>query len=148
MQSARGERHFIGGAVVAGLIGLGALLTAPPALAGASCHYPLCSETYNKANHGVSVARNWCGNAQRLSQEIPPCGPGAQIIRLNPGVHTNAREDWDAFQVNGDCVVQYQIYSSIARHMFALQTIDRRGGGSQWVRVHNDQTAYIRSISC
>jgi len=107
------------------------------------CVYPLCSETENDSLGYVLVAHDWCGGAERLSQEAPPCGSGDETLWLAPGYHTDPYEDWDTFRVDGGCVVNYHI-----NYGGSTQVVNRQGRGSQWIRVHDDQTAFIDYDSC
>jgi hypothetical protein len=140
-------QRLIRGVVIAGLVIAGAVVTAPASHADGSCVYPLCSETYNSSDQSVIVAHDWCGNAERLSQDAPPCGWSDPTKVLFPGDHTPSTEDWDAFRVDAGCLYAYQVYSVLTGWGDA-QTVDRRGRGNQWIRVHDDQTAYVRTQTC
>lgn len=115
--------------------------TAQPA--SSWCVYPFCSETENDSLGSILVAHDWCGSAQRLSRESPPCGWSDKHYWLASGKHTNPSQDWDTFRVDGGCIVHYHI-----NYTGGKQIVDRRGRGSQWIRVHNDQTAFIDYDSC
>lgn len=107
------------------------------------CVYPFCSETDNESLGSILVAHDWCGNAERLSQEAPPCGSSDDNYWLTSGESTDPYQDWDTFRVDDGCVVEFHI-----NYTGGEQTVNRQGRGSQWIRIHDDQTAFIDYGSC
>ncbi len=118
------------------------------AQAGASCTYPLCSEVANRLPAGayVAVAHNWCGNADILYQNAAPCA-GQVADYIASGTTTPPHEDWDGFRVENGCSVTYQFYSVLTGWTMQLNIV-AAGSTHIWIRVHNDDTAYILSRSC
>lgn len=125
-----------------------AVVPGTPAQAGSSCSYPLCSETANRLPAGayVAVARDWCGNAELLNQNNPPCGAGTLIDYIPSGATTPAHQDWDAFRVEIGCTVFFERYSVLDG--WEGPEVAVAGTVHKWVRIHNDQTAYIQARTC
>ncbi|MER5690069.1 hypothetical protein [Streptomyces sp. NPDC002205] len=136
---------------VLGLAISGLAVTAPASYAGTSCSYPYCSETYNQTSLPVYVAHNWCGDKEWLIQSAPPCGAKSSDYWLAAGQHTDSHQDWDTFRVDAYWCYKFQRYSVIWGWE-SVETVDRRNQSApEWVRVHNDETAYIikqSSSSC
>jgi hypothetical protein len=133
-------------ALTGGMVLAGITVAGPAANAGASCSYPYCSETYNQSQYYVIVAHDWCGNQETLYQDAPPCASNSPV-RLLSGNHTPATEDWDVLRVDRGWKYTVQVYSVIWGWS-SVGSFDNRNGSTQmWVRVHNDQTMYVRSQS-
>lgn len=138
-------RHRLGGVLtvfallVGGLIGLAA-----PSSASSSCTYPACSSIANRSGLGVYVARDWCGTLEQLTQNSPPCGAANTDHWLADGAGTPSHEDWDTFRVDAGWCYQIRTWHKIGYNTYA--TINRIGQSTAvWVRVHNDQIAFITS---
>jgi hypothetical protein len=131
---------------VAALLAGGSVAGAAPSSASPSCHYPLCSSIANRSQQIVFVAHDWCGDSQRLTQNAPPCGYKSTDYWLNPGGGTPSHEDWDTFRVDEGWCYHIRTWHKIGYNSF--ETINRIGQSKGvWVRVHNDQIAFITSQS-
>ena len=132
-------------ALIMGAITL--LVPAQSAQAGTFCVNPLCGEVANRLPSGayVAVIRNWCGDASTLNQNNPPCA-GSQPAYIASGTTTNPDQDWDGFRIEIGCTVSYQIWQVVG----GWQSTKTASAGSvhKWIKISNDQTAYIRSRSC
>ncbi|NGN68314.1 hypothetical protein G5C51_31000 [Streptomyces sp. A7024] len=130
------------------LAGLGAGLGIPTARAvGSGCLPGLCSRTVNDSGGPVLVAHDWCGDAERLQQDAPPCGAAPSDRRLVSGERTPLADDWDAFRVDAGRCYRFDITGPLRGR--SAETVDRRGESTgAWIRIHNDETAVIRARAC
>ncbi|MEU1601366.1 hypothetical protein ABZ468_54110 [Streptomyces sp. NPDC005708] len=140
-------RRWARALLVLGLAIGGVTATAPASYAGSSCTYPLCSETYNKSAYSAYVIHDWCGTSNYFYSNTPPCGVKSSDYYLQPGAHTDSHQDWDGFRVDAYWCYKVQWYSVLVGWE-GTSTYDRRGNSvAEYVRVHNDETAYILSQS-
>lgn len=135
----------LGSAVTVLALALGGLVVAAiPSSAGSSCSYPLCSSIANRSGLGVYIAHDWCGNAEQLTQNSPPCGAQPTDHWLANGDGTPSHEDWDTFRVDAGWCYKIRTWHKIGYNSYA--TINRIGQSTGvWVRVHDDQIAFITS---
>ena len=151
--SARRQALTIAAALA--LVGAWSATEAVPAQASESCTYPWCSEVYNSSPYNVTAARDWCNDSETYVGNSLPCDPGNPdgyshyYDQLpSPGDHTLSHEDWDAFRVDAGCRYTFQYWSQIWGWSSTF-TIDREAYSTgKWIRVHNDETAYIKSQVC
>ncbi|WP_037269047.1 RICIN domain-containing protein [Kibdelosporangium aridum] len=127
------------------LAGAGMLFASPAAQA-----FPR-SETENKtSDEYVLIAEDWCRDDERKAQEEPPCGAGSTTRRLPPGTGTPALEDWDGVRVDAGSVMKYELLTvtpTVPPQFVTTQhEVDRRGIGSLWIRVHDNQTVRVTSV--
>jgi hypothetical protein len=121
-----------------------AMPTTTAAQASPNCDYPYCSETFNKSQYQITVARDWCGSGETYNHNTPPCGGSTAVVF--PGYSTDPHQDWDTFRVDAHWMYTVQYYSvlPVIGGWSSVATIDRRGSATGvWIRVHNDQTYYI-----
>ncbi|WP_419995445.1 hypothetical protein [Streptomyces boninensis] len=116
--------------------------------AGSGCFPGLCSRTANDSGAPVLVAHDWCGDAEKLLQNAPPCGAAATDHRLATGARTPLADDWDAFRVDAGRCYRFDVTGPLSSGR-TTETVDRRAAATgAWIRIHNDETAEIRAQQC
>jgi hypothetical protein len=113
--------------------------------AGSSCSYPFCSETFNASQYRIIAAHDWCGTDEIKHQDTPPCGWSDPTMTVFPGNHTPSTEDWDSFRVDRGYEYIVQVWSEIWGWSSVGSIDNRSAPTASWVRVHNDQTWYVRN---
>lgn len=151
-----GRRRALLSTVLAASFMVSALgLSAGTAQAGSWCVNPFCSESYNDSSMYVDAFRNWCGDAEYLIQGDTPCGyrGDRESVRLNGrGNHTNSWEDWDTLKIDAGCeyILQFWIATEPGKGFWDTPFSRSRRNSSTpgWMRVHNNQTLYVRNQYC
>ena len=141
---------FVAGTVV--LSGAG-LASAGPAAAAGWCVEPVCPRIENGLGRSdLMLAKDWCGNAQILYRDDPPCGRGSRKRILAPGEVSPKNEDWDAFRIEKRCFMTYSVERwDWFRTPPIFWRFDRRLGSNTtntWIRVHNNDWATIGRKDC
>jgi hypothetical protein len=115
---------------------------------GSTCRSGLCSQIENSSQYWVYLARDWCGTANYIYNNTPPCGPsGTQhpTRYLDPNVTTPQFQDWDSFRVDAGWKYNYTVYFR-GCICWSNRSVDRRGSSTAaWVRVHDNEVAVITS---
>jgi hypothetical protein len=123
--------------------------SSPPATTSGQCFFG-CSETVNDSQTSVYTGRNWCGGGEtRAGDTFPSCtsdGVPPSFVWVYAGDRTPRGQDWDSFRVDGGWCYQVTVLSYPGPDI-GYRVYDRRGTNGLWVRVHNNQTAYVTNQS-
>jgi hypothetical protein len=120
----------------------------PPATTSGQCFLG-CSESRNQSQASVYIGRNWCrsDSSDWPGDTIPSCtsdGVVQEFRWISAGQNSPAGQDWDTFRVDGGWCYSVTIFTYPGP--FRDDRVhDRRGLNGLWIKVANNQTAYITS---
>jgi hypothetical protein len=108
-----------------------------PASANSSCYsYVACGTVSNTTSVPVRASKNWCwSNQTRYSGEVLPCERHGDSYIVAPRSASTPFVDIDAFRARGGCVTSWVTISKVGNVPNGRFSVDRRGRGSQWIKV-------------
>jgi hypothetical protein len=118
-----------------------------PASANSSCYsYVACGTVSNTTSVPVRASKNWCwSNQTRYSGEVLPCERHGNSYIVSPHSGSTPFVDIDAFRARGGCVTSWVTILKLGSGNTPIVrfSADRRGRGSQWIKVPGGDIAFI-----